>query len=60
MKGNASGNSNPIQAYEVEDVNTGFRKPMQTLTCEKNQKKKETDVKENFYKQRQSAMEAIV
>ena len=31
------GNSNPIQVYEVEDVNTGLRKPMGTTTCEKDQ-----------------------
>ena len=31
------GNSNPIQAYEVEDVNSGLRKPMGTTTCEKDQ-----------------------
>ena len=31
------GNSNPIQVYEVEDVNTGLRKPMGTTTSEKDQ-----------------------
>ena len=31
------GKINPFQAYEVEDVNTGLRKPMGTTACKKNQ-----------------------